>query len=285
MPIVALPIPQGCDDSPTLPGSSTEEADSHVRLKVIHESLESRLSIEPLDRPLTRADCQPGGEHYHRPCPYVSCIHNLFIEVDEDTGDIVGDPDADPWEQDPDRSCTLDIVDEHPNGIVIEEISDVLQAKIDEMIETEERLLTKLREQRGEDSFENYEDMPLNGEGGTTILGELCTQFQGGVEKGLADHEDDRSGRVLPDRFNIFEPPQPRRGATRLFTRFGSDPVVPEAEYLRAFWKVYERSSRSRQEEIAAGLDQTWAMFVGLLLGIAEAQLSRPRRKRVNSKR
>lgn len=277
---VALPnVPEAFDANALQQSSAPKEEESRVRLKVVQPSTESRLSVDE-DRPLTRADCQPGGDHHHRPCPYVSCIHNLFLDVDDETGEIIGDPDADPWEVDPDNSCSLDVVDEFPNGIFIEEISERLQGQIDQMRDAETKVLERLQEEMSE-----YRDKQMEGEGGTTILGELCSQFQGGVEKGLKDHEDDRSGRVLPDRFHMYEPPPPRTGATRLFQRFGSDPTVPEAEYLRAFWKVYERSSRSRQEDIKAAADQTWAFFVDLLLGIANAQLSRPKRGKLDSRR
>jgi hypothetical protein len=280
-PILAIPIPAGDLDHD---GSNYQqgggENDSRVRLRVVrpHET-ESRLSVpedESYERPATRADCQPGGDHYHRPCPYVACVHNLFLDVD-DEGKISGGK-GDPWEQDPDLSCSLDVVDEHPNGLVIEEISEVMQAKIDEMHAVETRVLEGLKAGMSE-----YRDKVLEGEGGTTVLGDLCSNFQGGVEKGLGDYEDDRSGRVLPDRLQILDPPPPRRGQSHLFQRHGSTTDVPEPEYLRAVWKVYERSSRSRMEDIEAAANATWILFVDVLLGIAEAQLSRPKRARVAS--
>jgi len=36
------------------------------------------------NRPKTRADCEGG----HRPCPYVSCKYNLFVDVNPRTGSV-----------------------------------------------------------------------------------------------------------------------------------------------------------------------------------------------------
>lgn len=262
--------------SPQSGESVPREADSRVRLKVVRPLLpESRLSDDldvAFNRPLTRADCQPGGEHHHRPCPFVSCVHNLFLVVAED-GAIVGDLERDPWEQDPDYSCSLDVVDEHPNGLDDDEAAVNAGLSVDEAEAYVRAAAAKMQA-----GMQEYEGQAF-GEGGTTVLGDLCSNFQGGVEKGLSDHEDDRSGRVLPDRFYILHPPATRTGAMR-FQRYGSTDEVPDAEYQRAVWKVYERASRSRDEELQAAVTATWVLFVDILLGIADAQLSRPVVKR-----
>lgn len=44
----------------------------------------ARKSLPMLERPVTRGDCRNGV----RPCPFVSCVHNLLIDVLED-GSIV----------------------------------------------------------------------------------------------------------------------------------------------------------------------------------------------------
>ncbi len=35
----------------------------------------------PRSLPQTRAECLPGGENEHRPCPYVTCRHHLALDV------------------------------------------------------------------------------------------------------------------------------------------------------------------------------------------------------------
>jgi hypothetical protein len=54
-------------------------------------------------RPQTRADCAD----IPRPCPFVGCVHNLYLDVNEDTGSIkLNFPDLEPWELP--HSCSLD---------------------------------------------------------------------------------------------------------------------------------------------------------------------------------
>jgi hypothetical protein len=59
-------------------------------------------------RPETRADCA----QVPRPCPFVGCAHNLFLDVNEETGSIKfnyprTDPDGVPGE-----SCALDVAEQ-----------------------------------------------------------------------------------------------------------------------------------------------------------------------------
>ena len=57
-------------------------------------------------RPKTRADCVDGP----RPCPWVSCRHSTYLEVNPGTGSIkFAFPDLMPWEMG--ESCALDIAD------------------------------------------------------------------------------------------------------------------------------------------------------------------------------
>src|SRR5208337_2271584 len=50
------------------------------------------------DRPATRADCSA----VPRPCPFVSCRHNLYLDVSKDTGSILLNfPSAEPEEMPP----------------------------------------------------------------------------------------------------------------------------------------------------------------------------------------
>jgi hypothetical protein len=253
-----------------------------VRLRVLpaDDGLETRVSKPESDyegRPRTRAECLPGGEHYHRPCPFVGCRHNLFFDVDEATGEVLGgDPEADPWTADPDASCSLDVVEENPGGVPAEDAAGMMGMSAEQAEAIEVRALAQMQALGEMESLRqhSYE------EEGATLLGSLSSNFQGGVERGLGDDEDDRSGRVLPDRFYFGRPPPARRGAARLFERHGGGAPVPDAEYARAFWKVYERSSRSRAEEREALADSRWHLLVDVLLAIADAQLmASPRKK------
>ena len=53
-------------------------------------------------RPMSRADCQH-GPHAERPCPFVSCKHHLYLDVNERNGNIkLNMPHIEVWEM-PDR--------------------------------------------------------------------------------------------------------------------------------------------------------------------------------------
>lgn len=61
-------------------------------------------------RPRTRASCAS----VPRPCPFVGCRHNSFLEVNErgQVRTVVGRPGLQPWEVPASSSCVLDLVDE-----------------------------------------------------------------------------------------------------------------------------------------------------------------------------
>ena len=70
-------------------------------------------------RPACRAECAD----VPRPCPFVSCRHNLYLDVNETTGTIkFNHPDIEPDEMG--QSCALDVADE--GGITLEEAALVL---------------------------------------------------------------------------------------------------------------------------------------------------------------
>ena len=57
-------------------------------------------------RPVTRADCKDGP----RPCPFVSCKHHLYLDVNGRTGAIkLNFPDLEVWEMS--ETCALDVAD------------------------------------------------------------------------------------------------------------------------------------------------------------------------------
>ena len=57
-------------------------------------------------RPQARSECREGV----RPCPYVSCRHHLYLDVNPVTGSIkINFPELEVWEMT--ESCALDIED------------------------------------------------------------------------------------------------------------------------------------------------------------------------------
>jgi hypothetical protein len=72
-------------------------------------------------RPLTRADCEEAG----RPCPYVGCKYNLYLDVSPETGSIkINFPSVDPLAMDENASCALDLTERM--GMTLDEVGSVM---------------------------------------------------------------------------------------------------------------------------------------------------------------
>lgn len=73
-------------------------------------------------RPKTRADCAT----VPRPCPYVTCRYNMFLDIKNDSGGGLTyniSRDAEPSDMRYDQSCALDIADEHAGvGMTLDDI-------------------------------------------------------------------------------------------------------------------------------------------------------------------
>ena len=68
-------------------------------------------------RPRTRAECAG----VQRPCPYVSCRHSLYLDVNPETGAIkLNFPTREPWEMPADASCALDVAER--GGMTLEDV-------------------------------------------------------------------------------------------------------------------------------------------------------------------
>jgi hypothetical protein len=89
-------------------------------------------------RPRTRAECKDG----QRPCPYVSCKHHLYLDVNPETGSIkLNFPDLDVWEMK--DTCSLDVADR--NGITLEEVGEIMNLTRERIRQVEVRGLLKLK--------------------------------------------------------------------------------------------------------------------------------------------
>lgn len=90
------------------------------------------------DRPATRGDCIDGP----RPCPWVSCKHHLFIDVDQENGSLkLNFPDREPWEIE--HSCSLDLADR--GGMRLAEVGEILNLTRERIRQLEERGLIILK--------------------------------------------------------------------------------------------------------------------------------------------
>src|SRR5215470_8256867 len=89
-------------------------------------------------RPKTRAECAEGP----RPCPYVSCKYNLYVDVNPKTGSVkMNFPDKELWELA--ETCALDVADRQ--GITLEEVGVIMNLTRERVRQLEMRGLAKLR--------------------------------------------------------------------------------------------------------------------------------------------
>jgi len=84
-------------------------------------------------RPRTRADCC----HEARPCPFVGCRYNLFLDVSETHGIKLNHPDKTPGEVV--ESCALDCADR--GGMTLDEVSRTLNMSRERVRQIEQAAL------------------------------------------------------------------------------------------------------------------------------------------------
>ena len=107
------------------------------------EEAELLKSIEGM-RPKTRAECVNGP----RPCLFVSCKHNLYLDVNPETGSIkLNFPDKEIWELE--HTCALDVAEK--GGITLEEVGAIMNLTRERIRQVETRGLAKLREATEDD--------------------------------------------------------------------------------------------------------------------------------------
>ena len=89
-------------------------------------------------RPKTRAEC---GEQA-RPCPWVSCKHHLYLDINPVTGSIkINFPDLEPWELP--HTCALDVAE--TGGLTLEEVGEITNLTRERIRQVEVRGLLKLK--------------------------------------------------------------------------------------------------------------------------------------------
>jgi hypothetical protein len=105
---------------------------------------QSLLQAVDSQRPRTRADCINGA----RPCLFVSCKHNLYLDVNPETGSIkLNFPDKEIWELE--HTCALDVAEK--GGITLEEVGQIMNLTRERIRQVETRGLLKLREATEDD--------------------------------------------------------------------------------------------------------------------------------------
>src|SRR3954470_6195475 len=104
----------------------------------VDPELQSLMAELDASRPKVRADCAEGA----RPCPYVSCKYNLYVDVNPRTGSVkMNFPDKELWELK--DTCALDVADRA--GITLEEVGVIMNLTRERVRQLEMRGLAKLR--------------------------------------------------------------------------------------------------------------------------------------------
>jgi len=104
----------------------------------IDPELQALMAELDATRPKVRGDCAEG----ERPCPYVSCKYNLYVDVNPRTGSVkMNFPDKELWELA--ETCALDVADRA--GITLEEVGVIMNLTRERVRQLEMRGLAKLR--------------------------------------------------------------------------------------------------------------------------------------------
>src|SRR5258708_16467489 len=107
------------------------------------------LKLIDRQRPRTRADCMNGP----RPCLFVSCKHNLYLDVNPETGSIkLNFPDKEVWELA--ETCALDVAER--GGITLEEVGEIMNLTRERIRQVEVSGLEKLK--RGDVKLHTFID-------------------------------------------------------------------------------------------------------------------------------
>ena len=96
------------------------------------------LLMPDVARPRSRADCKAA----ERPCPFVSCKHHLYLDVNPESGSIkLNFPDLEVWEMK--ETCSLDVADR--GGTTLEEVGEILNLTRERIRQVEVRGLLRLK--------------------------------------------------------------------------------------------------------------------------------------------
>jgi len=97
---------------------------------------------EKIRRPQNRSECAD----IPRPCPFVGCIHNLYLDVNEETGSIKYNfPDLEPWDMQ--ESCALDIADE-VGDLTLENTGGIINLTRERIRQLEVSAMGKLKQDK-----------------------------------------------------------------------------------------------------------------------------------------
>ena len=216
--------------SPKLRARSLGRADAAspdevIRLRLINDA------DEPYDRPKTRADCA----RIPRPCPFVGCKHNLFLDYNRATGNIRWNfPNREPKDMPRAGSCALDVADQ--GGVTLNATGEMINLTRERVRQIETAALRKLRAP------------PTMGRTGNVLAESVA------VLRAYADHQSD-SGQASPLGEHMIESSSDasleedgdETHKVKSHLPHVLDPSVTDEEYCAALHRIWERQQSDRQ--------------------------------------
>ncbi|MBL9037177.1 MAG: DNA-binding protein [Archangium sp.] len=136
------PLAEQADDRKRSKTMSRKEMARELRrrraLNLVDPEEAELLSELSTNRPKTRADCVSSP----RPCVFVSCKYNLYLDVNPETGSIkLNFPDKEIFELE--YTCALDVAEK--GGITLEEVGEIMNLTRERIRQVETRGLEKVR--------------------------------------------------------------------------------------------------------------------------------------------
>jgi len=103
---------------------------------------------EPLQGPRTprhlprlRAHCRHGV----RPCPYVTCKYNLYLDVSHAGSIMPNFPEVEAGEHIGGESCVLDVAERNPDGLTLEKVGELFNLTRERIRQVEAKAIIKFR--------------------------------------------------------------------------------------------------------------------------------------------
>jgi len=153
---------------------------------------------EGVERPRTRGDCANGV----RPCPFVSCVHNLYLDVSESTGNVLFNfPDREPGDMPANESCALDLAD--TGGLTLERTGDVLNVTRERIRQLEVKAVARLKARAPRAAIQALAELAEHDDQTESHWDDAASE-SGGAGGGIDD--DDTSGSTLWGRGMALDP-------------------------------------------------------------------------------
>lgn len=179
---------------------------------------QAEIDLISASRPRTRADC----DNVVRPCPYVGCKYNLYLDVDRLSGSIkLNLPDLEPDQMT--HSCALDVAD--AGSSTLEEVGEIVNLTRERVRQIEAKAAKRLTKKHLP-LLEQLHEASLERQSTEDPMLFIATSSGGGAAGGVDDDEGDLDPEDRTPAVSLFTIPDDERGARH---------------YLDKVYRAYER--------------------------------------------